>query len=87
MQRFVTGNQAEHDYMLHYGKLAQLEKNIKANGFSETGISYGIAYACESSSAKEMLLIADRRMYDNKTSKQKTRATHADAWDAAPNMV
>ena len=67
--------------------LAQLEKDIKANGFSETGISYGIAYACESSSAKEMLLIADRRMYDNKTSKQKTRATHADAWDAAPDMV
>ncbi len=67
--------------------LELLEKNLKAQGFGETGISYGIAYACESSSAKDMLLIADHRMYDNKTSKQKTRATHADAWDAAPDMA
>ena len=67
--------------------LEQLEKELKAHGFSETGISYGIAYACESSSAKDMFLIADHRMYANKTSKRKPRASHADAWDAAPDMA
>ena len=67
--------------------LELLEKNLKAQGFGETGISYGIAYACESSSAKDMLLIADRRMYDNKTSKRKPRVTLADAWDAALDIA
>ncbi len=67
--------------------LAQLEKDIKANGFSETGISYGIAYACESSSAKDMFLIADRRMYDKKASKRQPQETQANAWDAAPDMA
>ena len=67
--------------------LAQLEKDIKANGFSETGISYVIAYACESSSAKDMFLIADRRMYDKKASKRQPQETQANAWDAAPDMA
>lgn len=67
--------------------LAQLEKDIRAQGFGETGISYGIAYAGESSSAKDMFLIADRRMYDNKTSKRKPGTPHARVWDTAPKMA
>ncbi len=67
--------------------LAQLEMNIRAQEFGETGISYGIAYAGESFSAKDMFLTADRRMYDNKTSKRKPGTTHACVWDPAPKIA
>jgi diguanylate cyclase (GGDEF)-like protein len=77
----------KHDEDRLVNALAQLEKDIRAQGFGETGISYGIAHAGESSSAKDMLLIADRRMYDNKASKRKPGMPRVGGWDTAPKMA
>ncbi|MBY0578408.1 MAG: sensor domain-containing diguanylate cyclase [Burkholderiales bacterium] len=62
--------------------MARFEADLREQGFTETGISYGIAYAGESTSSEDMLIIADSRMYDNKVAKRQARAT--DAWLVSP---
>jgi FOG: GGDEF domain len=55
--------------------LTRIEKTLTEQGFSGTGVSFGIAYASESISADDMLILADRRMYENKISRRRARAT------------
>lgn len=55
--------------------LVNLEALLLEQGFEGTGVSYGIAYAGESSSTDDMMIRADRRMYENKISRRRARAT------------
>lgn len=55
--------------------LARIEQTLTEQGFSGTGVSFGIAYASESISPDDMLILADRRMYENKISRRRARAS------------
>lgn len=55
--------------------LAKLEQALPEQGFEGTGISFGIAYANESISPDDMLILADRRMYENKISRRRARSS------------
>ncbi|MDR3391838.1 MAG: sensor domain-containing diguanylate cyclase [Sulfuriferula sp.] len=57
--------------------LIKLEKELPEQGFEGTGISFGIASASESISPDDMLIRADRRMYENKISRRRARADDA----------
>lgn len=51
-------------------KLLAIERSLSVQGFGESGVSYGIAFASESTSAGEMFNAADRRMYESKALKK-----------------
>lgn len=55
--------------------LVKLEATLLEQGFEGTGVSFGIAYAGESSSTDDMMIRADRRMYENKISRRRARTT------------
>lgn len=54
-------------------KLQAIERSLGAQGFAESGVSFGVAFASESSAAAEMFNAADRRMYETKTLKRTGR--------------
>jgi diguanylate cyclase (GGDEF)-like protein len=54
-------------------KLQAIERSLGAQGFAESGVSFGVAFASESSTAAEMFNAADRRMYETKTLKRTGR--------------
>jgi diguanylate cyclase (GGDEF)-like protein len=47
-----------------------MEETLHADGFSECGISYGIAFGSEINSGSQLLMHADARMYLHKTTKK-----------------
>ncbi|MFC1750485.1 7TM diverse intracellular signaling domain-containing protein [Pseudomonadota bacterium] len=52
----------------------EMENRFIECGFENTGVSYGVAYAHECSSAHEVLEKADQRMYKSKTKRRYARA-------------
>lgn len=54
--------------------IADLEVQLRERGFDEAGISYGIAFTSESESPNDMLTRADRRMYEFKTARRRSRS-------------
>ena len=57
--------------------LANIEKQLRESEFSGVGISYGIANAHECQSMHDMFSLADKRMYEYKTSNRHARAEDA----------
>jgi diguanylate cyclase (GGDEF)-like protein len=53
----------------------QSEKELRAQGWKTSGISYGIASSLEGNNQSECLTLADKRMYEHKRSKKADRAT------------
>ena len=50
--------------------LERIDRSLGTQGFSESGVSYGVALASERSTAAEIFNAADRRMYDFKAMKR-----------------
>ena len=57
--------------------LRQLETSLRQRGYPQAGASVGWASAAESSSSDAMVALADRRMYENKTTRRRARASDA----------
>ncbi len=53
--------------------LKRIEKNLWQAGFSETGVSFGVAYAGSSMSLNDMYTQADKLMYEHKLSRRPNR--------------
>jgi diguanylate cyclase (GGDEF)-like protein len=51
-------------------KLEAIERSLGAQGFADSGVSFGIAFASESTTPADMFNAADRRMYENKMMKR-----------------
>lgn len=71
---FTILAEKRHDSELR-NALAKIEKQLPEQGFNNTGVSFGVAYAGESISPADMLIQADRRMYENKISRRRARAS------------
>ncbi len=50
--------------------LAQIEHKLHGSGFTECGVSYGIAFGSDINSGTQLLMHADARMYLHKTTKR-----------------
>ncbi|WP_137939811.1 diguanylate cyclase [Chitinivorax sp. B] len=60
-------------------QLAILERKLVEYGFTEAGISYGVAYSHECATPDALFDCADTRMYLHKTSKKQKRDTTPDS--------
>lgn len=69
---FVIFARKRHKTML-CDKLEAIERSLAAQGFTESGVSFGIAFASESDTPAEIFNAADRRMYENKALKRTGR--------------
>jgi len=54
--------------------ITHIEKQLYENGFSGVGVSFGVAKTHECESANDMISLADKRMYEYKTSHRNARA-------------
>jgi diguanylate cyclase (GGDEF)-like protein len=50
--------------------LGEIERKLQDAGFTDSGISYGIAFGSEINSGAQLLMHADARMYLHKTTKK-----------------
>lgn len=64
----VLGERHQED--LVRATLEQVERALHEAGFTESGISYGIAFGSEINSGTQLLMNADARMYVHKTAKR-----------------
>ena len=69
---FAILAQKRHEPMLRE-RLEATDRSLGAHGFGDSGVSYGVAYASESSSPAEVFNAADFRMYEHKTMKKTWR--------------
>lgn len=51
--------------------IKQIEGTLITAGFTEAGVSYGVAYASECSLPAHLFILSDRRMYQHKLSRRK----------------
>ncbi len=54
--------------------LAEIEQALRARGFADSGVSFGVAHASSTSVPGELFNTADRRMYEHKAQKKQRRA-------------
>nr|WP_315251648.1 diguanylate cyclase [uncultured Duganella sp.] len=55
--------------------LQQLEQTLRQQGYPQAGASVGWASAAESPSPEQMVALTDRRMYEHKTSRRRSRSS------------
>jgi diguanylate cyclase (GGDEF)-like protein len=53
--------------------LAEIERLMHAQGFAESGVSFGIAYAAEAKTRADFFNAADLRMYEHKATRKSAR--------------
>ncbi len=69
---FAILAQKGHEALLR-GKLEAIDRSLSGHGFSDSGVSFGIAFGSELSKPGDVLNAADRRMYQHKSMKKPGR--------------